>query len=73
MIRTVIQLEDNTLTLILPENFRGKQVEIIAFTVDEVEAGSNEYVEGEEAIKTFSALELDTRGYTFNREEANER
>jgi len=73
MIRTVIQLEDNTLTLILPEKFRGKQVEIIAFTVDEVEARNDEYVEGEEAIKTFSALELDTRDYTFNREEANER
>jgi hypothetical protein len=69
MIRTVITAVKNTLTLPLPDNYIGKQVEVIAFTIDE----------GKKAAHTkkkevrFNAVKLDTRGFKFNRDEANER
>lgn len=71
MIRTIVKAEGTTLTLSLPENYRGKKIEIIAFAVDEIEAETR--ASSEKEVKTFSALELDTKGYKFNREEANER
>lgn len=37
MIRTVIKPENQNITISLPENFIGKQVEVIAFTVEEAE------------------------------------
>lgn len=37
MIRTVIKAENQNITINLPENFVGKQVEVIAFTVEEAE------------------------------------
>ena len=68
MIRTIITVDKNDYTLSLPDDFLGKQVEVLAFVVEEVpknEAEAHHH-------KTFSALSLDTRGFTFNREEANE-
>lgn len=37
MIRTVIKPDNQNITINLPENFIGKQVEIIAFTIEETE------------------------------------
>ncbi|MFD1256409.1 hypothetical protein ACFQ3S_06335 [Mucilaginibacter terrae] len=35
MIRTLVKPDKQSISIILPENFIGKQVEVIAFTVDE--------------------------------------
>jgi hypothetical protein len=35
MIRTVVKLKDQNLSIKLPKNFVGKQVEVIAFTIKE--------------------------------------
>ncbi len=37
MIRTVIKPDNQNITINLPENFIGKQVEVIAFTIEETE------------------------------------
>ena len=37
MIRTIITADDNNLTLKLPNNFLGKQVEIIAFVIEDTD------------------------------------
>ncbi len=71
MIRTTVIPDTTTINISLsvPENYIGKEMEIIAFT-------KKEGLEKNEAtIKkvTFGALSIDTKGFTFNREEANER
>lgn len=68
MIRQIFTAESNTLTLALPEAFLGKRIEVIAFPVED-DAPPAEAAR----VKTFNALKLDTRGYKFDREEANER
>jgi hypothetical protein len=42
--------------------------EVIAFVIDEAKTK----VENSGRSKTFDAIKLDTRGFKFNREEANE-
>ena len=68
MVRTIITADKSNLTLSLPDNFLGKQVEVLAFLVDEVD----EETKSTPSSKTFNAVRLDTKGFTFNREEANE-
>lgn len=69
MIRTVFKADKNIVTLPLPDNFIGKQVEVIAFTVDE----GKQAIENKKKEVSFNAVKLDTRGFKFNRDEANER
>lgn len=69
MIRTVIKANKNTLTLNVPDNYIGKQIEVIAFTVDEPVSQPKKAP----AKDVFKALKFDTRGYKFNRDEANSR
>lgn len=69
MIRTILKLEKRLLELMLPSEFLGKQIEVIAFVLEESEIGREPRPSG----KSFSAIELDTRRFKFNREEANER
>jgi hypothetical protein len=38
MIRTVLKPENQNISITLPENFIGKQVEVIAFTIEEAVA-----------------------------------
>lgn len=68
MIRTVVTANKNVLTLFIPNNYVGKQVEIIAFTVDEL-------MQNQELkkIKTFTTVNVNAEGYKFNREELHER
>jgi len=67
MIRTIITADGNDLTLKLPDNFLGKEVEIIAFVIEDTQ------METTNSLKEFSVIELDTRNFKFDREEANER
>ena len=71
MIRTVIIPDKRTISISLsiPENYIGKEMEVIAFTKKEG-LSSKELIEKD---VTFNALSIDTKGYKFNRDEANER
>lgn len=68
MVRTLITPEDRNILIRVPEDYIGKQVEIIAFTLEE-----NSNVAQIKKQASFTALKLNTLGYKFNREEANER
>ena len=68
MIRTVFTADKNTLTLPLPDNYIGKQVEVIAFMIDE----GKETTRDKRREVSFNAVKLDTRGFKFDRDEANE-
>jgi hypothetical protein len=70
MIRTVIKTSNNTLILPIPDKYIGKQLEVIAFAVDEP---LEDVILSNKKKKTFSAIRLNTKGFKFNREEANER
>jgi len=69
MIRTVVTTNNNTLTLAIPDNYVGRQLEIIAFAIDE----PVKPVKRASAKDVFKALKFDTRGFKFNRDEANSR
>lgn len=69
MIRTIVTAEHPQLTLTLPSHFLGKQVEVIAFVVEEAVEKSRNKV-------SFTVLDVSEemkRSYQFNRDEANER
>lgn len=69
MIRTIITAEGNNLTLSLPDNFLGKQIEVIAFVIEEATQKPNKKV-------SFTVLDVPNElkvNYRFNRDEANER
>lgn len=69
MIHTVVIPNKQTISFDIPKDYVGKQIEVIAFAKDEG-------IVNEKPAKkkvTFSALSIDTRGYKFNRDEANER
>lgn len=68
MVRTIITADTSNYTLSLPDNFLGKQVEVLAFVVEE----TTKEVADTHHRKTFSAVDLDTEGFKFKREEANE-
>jgi hypothetical protein len=68
MVRTLITPEDRNILIRVPEDYIGKQVEVIAFTLEE-----NTNVAQVKKQASFTALKLNTIGYKFNREEANER
>lgn len=68
MVRTLITPEDRNILIRVPEEYIGKQVEVIVFTLEE-----NTNVAQVKKQASFTALKLNTIGYKFNREEANER
>ena len=70
MIRTVVTTSNNILTLPIPDKYIGRQLEVIAFAIDEP---SEDIILSNKSIKTFSAIRLKTKGFKFNREQANER
>ncbi|MGI4020336.1 MAG: hypothetical protein ACRYFA_02420 [Janthinobacterium lividum] len=70
MIRTTITPDTQTISFDIPTNYIGKQIEVIAFAKDEETSSSDRPIK---KIVSFEALSFDTRGYRFNRDEANER
>ena len=67
MIREVIIPDNNIVSVSVPDNYIGKSVEVIAFTLDEGNTTT------ESSLPTFDALKIDTLNFRFNRDEANER
>ena len=69
MIRTIIIPNTQTVTFNIPEDYIGKEVEVIAFA-------KNEEIDTKESNGkqvSFNALSIDTKNFKFNRNEANER
>jgi hypothetical protein len=71
MIRTSIIPDKNTVSISIsvPDNYFGKEMEVIAFTKKE----GLEISALPEKKASFTAISIDTRGFKFNRDEANER
>lgn len=70
MIRKLIKVESDKISISVPKDYIGKVMEVIAFSRDE--AVANKEVKKKKKA-TFNALSLDTLGFKFNRNEANER
>ncbi|MEO8824071.1 MAG: hypothetical protein ABI366_10910 [Ginsengibacter sp.] len=70
MFREIVIPTDTTQTIEFPEEFIGKQVEIIAFPVGEKEASQ---FKREEAFKFWKKHSIDMSHFKFDRNEANER
>ncbi|WP_295648575.1 hypothetical protein [uncultured Mucilaginibacter sp.] len=68
MIRTIVRTDKRVVSFDIPENYVGKELEVIAFSKDE---GLTEVLTKKKA--TFDAIAIDTIGFKFNRDEANER
>lgn len=68
MIRTIVVPEKSSISFDIPKEYIGKQIEIIAFAKDEG-------LPAKPLTKkvSFTALAIDTLGYKFDRDEANER
>jgi hypothetical protein len=69
MIHTIVTPLKQTISFDIPKDYVGKQIEVIAFA-------KGEGITKEQPAKknvTFNALSIDTRGYKFNRDEANDR
>jgi hypothetical protein len=70
MIRTVVTAFNNILSLPIPDKYIGKRIEVIAFAIDEP---SEDIISCTKSKKTFEAIKIKTKGFKFNREQANER
>ncbi|KGE87944.1 hypothetical protein [Phaeodactylibacter xiamenensis] len=69
MIRTIVTAQGNELTLTLPDDFLGKEIEVIAFVIDEA-------IQKSEKEVSFTVLNVTNEqkfNYRFNRDQANER
>jgi len=67
MIREVIIPDKNRISVLVPDDYIGRPVEVIAFALDEGNTKT------ETLSPTFNALKIDTLNFRFNRDEANER
>ena len=70
MIRTTVRPNDQIVSFNIPKDYVGKEIEIIAFTKEE--AIITEDKTGKKKV-TFDAGLIDTKGFNFDRDEANER
>lgn len=69
MIRKLVKVESYKISISVPKDYIGKVMEVIAFSRDETV--NKEAKKKKKA--TFNAVSLDTVGFKFNREDANER
>jgi len=69
-IREIKKIEDNTITIELPENYKNKEVEILILPFEDSEKKDSSKRRPFESLKEIS---LDTRTFKFNREELHER
>lgn len=62
MIRKILTVDSDTISIAVPSSYMGKVLEIIAFSEEE---GQNREPLKKHAA-TFKALALDTKGFKFN-------
>lgn len=68
MIRRIVKLDGNTLILTLPEAYEGKEIEVIAFAVEEISEVSLHPKD-----KKITVIDVMNKDYKFSREELHER
>jgi predicted nucleic acid-binding protein len=68
MIRTIVIPDKTTFPVTIPEDYIGRNIEIILFAVDEASQGVKKVIN-----RTFDAAKLDLTNYKFDRDEANQR
>ncbi len=69
-IREIRQVEDSTITIQLPDNYKYKEVEVLVLPFEEHGKDKPLRTRSFESLKEIS---LDTRSYKFNRDELHER
>lgn len=67
MVRTILKPDKALISFEIPERYIGKEIEVIAFEMGEA---SDEMPPLKKKV-SFDAVSIDTRGYHFNRDEAN--
>lgn len=76
MIRKIITPQERTYVLELPEDFVGKEIEVLAFEVEEglvKSEGDSVKLSVETLFSRFEGLTFDSKGtYTFDRSEATD-
>lgn len=68
MIRTILTANESQVNIVLPEDFTGKQIEILAFVIQEETA-----IPTSPTFSVFDVAEEKRVNYKFDRAEANER
>jgi hypothetical protein len=68
MVRMIVRPDKTSISIDIPEKYIGKEIEVIAFEKHE---GAKKKAPKKKTV-TFNAVSVDTRGYKFNRNEANE-
>ncbi|MDB4920486.1 hypothetical protein [Mucilaginibacter sp.] len=76
MIRTILKSDNNNLNIELPDDMVGKVIEVIIFSLDEVEYIENGDLEKAERLaaieKALEKYRINTSGFKFDRDEAND-
>ena len=70
MVRTTIKSSSALVTIAIPPNYVGKELEVIVYDKNE---GLESFTNGRKKKVSFEALSIDTINFKFNRDEANER
>jgi hypothetical protein len=71
MYTQVITPLENPVTLEIPRELLGHQIKV---TMDDMEVNGHEHIASlEDVLSHFTAVRIDTRGFTFDRDEANAR
>ncbi len=77
MFRKIIVPESPNISLLLPANFVGHEVEVIAFPIEDKQTIEKQKDENKYSWKNarnfFNAHRIDLSNFKFNRDEANER
>ncbi|WP_184542852.1 hypothetical protein [Mucilaginibacter sp. FT3.2] len=76
MIRAILKSNKNSLTLELPDDLVGKMIEVIAFSVEDVNVAKKDTTSKEIKVATFKdklkGFTFNSGGYKFDRGEAND-
>jgi hypothetical protein len=70
MVRTTVKSSSAYVSIAIPPNYIGKELEVIVFDRNE---GIETFTNGNKKKVSFDALSIDTINFKFNRDEANER
>ena len=76
MIRTILKSNKNNLTVQLPDNMVGKLIEVIAFSIEDINEKVKDATPKEDRVAALKNklknFTFNSGGYQFNRDEAND-
>lgn len=72
MVRQIIKASSNDIHISVPDNYVGKTLEVLAFTLDETKQDiSEDHIHSINAL--YDSIRVDFTDFVFNRDEANSR